>query len=204
MAKKDIYKYLIEAGLIVFSVLFALYINGWSDNQQTKRRVSQSLANITQEIKDNRWVVNQWYETHTAIEARIDSLLNGDLPELQAALEEKSFLAGPVLTGGRSIISVMMTSAAWETAKNTGLGSHFDLATMQQLTRVYAFQHIITDNTVVSITSFYFSKEAHQMDELPANLIQLLLLLNELISQEKTLMTMYDNILITLEATKDK
>lgn len=57
---KSLVKYLIEASLIVFSVLLALLLKEYRENLKQKKVIRKKLLSIEEELKSNLNVINDW------------------------------------------------------------------------------------------------------------------------------------------------
>jgi hypothetical protein len=69
--KTNYKKYLAEGTLIIFSVLFALFINKLFDDYQTNQKKVAALESIEQELLRNQSILKNWKEKHIAIRDRI-------------------------------------------------------------------------------------------------------------------------------------
>ena len=50
-------KPLFESALIIFSVLFALFVNRYAENQRTQEQKQIALGRIVEEMKSNRTII---------------------------------------------------------------------------------------------------------------------------------------------------
>ncbi|MGB0892589.1 MAG: hypothetical protein ACPGUU_09575 [Flavobacteriaceae bacterium] len=193
--KKGLKKYFSEGVLIVFSVLFALFINRMSENYSTQERKKVAIENIKKELKNNYNILKGWQKNHTLMNANISKIVEGKNDSLKEQLNKGNYLNFGLLTNGKSLINSVLSDTAWETAKATNIISEFDFNTIQKLTQTYKMQHVLSEKTILNITNLFFSSEAHQMDKLDNTLLQFSLRFNELVGQEQTLDYMYKNTL---------
>ena len=184
-------KYLGESILIIFSVLFALFIDQQVVNWQIAKKKRVALESIRQELYRNQAIVSAWKAKHIAIRDRIGSVLDGKNDSLKVALQAEKYLNLYLLTNNESLIDALLTDTAWESAQSTGIVSEFDFETTQKLTHVYSMQDIMLDKTVMKITDYYFDSSSHDMDKLEQILIQFQLRFWELTGQELLMEDLY-------------
>lgn len=190
--KKKYQKNLIEGLLIVFSVLFALFINKLYDNYQTLKKKEIAMESIAKELHRNKVVMKDWKERHTQIMEKLNQLINGEEDSLKKELKNQTFFHLGLLTEDRALIDDVVTSTAWESAKTTGIISEFEFETTQKLTRVYSLQELITEKSVTKILDYYFEPGTHQLEDIEAILIQFKLRFRELVGQEILMMYLYE------------
>ncbi|WP_422359258.1 hypothetical protein [Reichenbachiella sp.] len=192
MAKKHFGKHIREGVLIIFSVLFALFINKTAENHKTNQKKEIAIESIHKELYRNYWTIKRWNEQHAAIIARLDSLSSGLKPELELKLKQSDFFNMNLLIENGGLINSMLISSAWEAAKETGIFSEFDYELLQSITKAYDFQETLTDETIPKIMDTYFSKDAHRMEEIDLTLILFQLQMYQLYGHETLLLSFYD------------
>jgi hypothetical protein len=197
--KKSFKNYLAEGFLIVFSVLFALFISGVSDDFKVKKQKRIAIENIKMELNQNAKVLKIWQKDHKIIDRHISELINGKKDSLLAALKKKKYLDFGLITDSRSLINSILTDTAWETAKTTNIIAELDFELIEELTRTYTLQNIVVEKTLGGITDFYFSADTHDLSNLDRTLLQFNLRFNELVGQEKILEYSYTKTLKSLE-----
>ncbi|WP_460219436.1 hypothetical protein [Psychroserpens sp. MEBiC05023] len=189
---KYVKKYIAEGLLIVFSVLFALYINKVFDDYKTNQKKLIAFDSIQKELNRNSTIIANWKERHIKIRNRITEIIEGRNDSLKNELLKSNFLNLGVLTNNESLIDAIITNTAWESAKSTGIISEFDFETTQKLTHVYAMQDILTERTIINILDFYFDTNSHNMENIDNILIQFQLRFWELTGQEELMINLYD------------
>jgi len=189
--KTNVRKYLAEGLLIVFSVLFALFINKFFDDYKTHQKKTIALESIKKELYRNQAILKLWKERHISIRKRIASISEGKSDSLKTKLKQNSFLDLGVLTNNKSIVDAFLIDTAWESAKATGIIAEFDFETTQSLTHVYNMQDILTNKTLRMISDYYFSSASHDLQKLDQILLQFQLRFWELTGQEESLTTLY-------------
>lgn len=192
MAKKHFGKHIREGILIIFSVLFALFINKTAENHKTNQKKEIAIESIQKELYRNYWTIKSWNTDHLTIINRLDSLTNGLKPELQYELEHAEFFDLRPLLNNSGLINSMLISSAWETSKETGIFSEFDYEILQSITRTYDFQKALTDNTVPKIMDTYFSKSSHRMEEIDLTIKVFYLQMYQLYGHEQVLISLYE------------
>lgn len=195
---KNFNKYLAEGLLIVFSVLFALYINKSVATYETNKQKKIALESIRNELKSNAGIVAQWKTQHIKIRNRITDISEGKNDTLKSELLKYKYLNLGILTNNESLVNTVLSSTAWESAKSTGILTEFDFATIQKLTKVYSVQQMISDKTLEKILEYYFTSEAHDMQNLDRILVQFQLRFWELTGQEEILGSLYEEALAEL------
>ncbi|MEO0331670.1 MAG: hypothetical protein AAF223_08290 [Bacteroidota bacterium] len=61
---KEFKRLLVESALIVFSVLFALFINRYAESQKLRQQKQVALERIVQEMKSNRELIAEALDIH--------------------------------------------------------------------------------------------------------------------------------------------
>ncbi len=184
-------KYLGEGLLIVFSVLFALFINQSFDDYRTHQKKTIAQESILKELRANQAILANWQVKHTAIKQRLTSVIEGEADSLKTELQQYDYLNLGVLTNNEVLIDAVLTNTAWEPARATGIITEFDFETIQQLTLVYDLQAILLDRTTIQILDYLFAAESNDINNLDRTLVQLQLRLRELTGQEISLSGLY-------------
>lgn len=192
-------KYLGEGTLIIFSVLFALFINKAFESYQTHKRKEVALESITKELYRNQAILKRWKDKHVAIRDRLTELTSGKNDSLRQVLARKNFLDLGLLTDNESLIDAFLTNTAWESAKHTGVVAEFDFEITQKLTHVYDMQNVLTERTLAKILDYYFDNSSHEIENLDQILIQFQLRFWELSGQEILMVTLYEEALKALQ-----
>lgn len=186
---------LIEAVLIIFSVLFALLINKWHSNSQLAEQKDIALSSIKKEIAQNKKVIGYWQSKHLPFKEKINAIVEGKNDSLKNELRKYKYLNFAVLIENGTIVDALLANTAWESAKATGILSEFDFDMTRKLTEVYTMQDIIMNKTIDNIVQLYFDPSSHDMTNLESTLIQLQLRLLELTGQEALMDQFYEQAL---------
>ncbi len=191
-------KYLAEGALIVFSVLFALFINRISENIKLENRKGIAKESIKKELVQNAAIIKNWQEKHKVILERISSVMSGENDSLKIEFQEYDYFNLGLLTNNESIIDEVVTDTAWETTKSTELLSEFDFEISQNLTYVYKLQEILSEKTMNKILDIYFDINTQNLNNLDYTLIQFNLLFQEATGQENLLLDLYEKAISSL------
>ena len=193
MKANPLKKYLAEGLLIVFSVLFALFINKLSDDYKTRKQKVIALQSIKSELYRNAAIVADWRKKHAKVLGRLDSILQGKNDSLKAKLQGTDFLDFGMLTNEQSLIDATLTDTAWEAAKSTEIISEFDFESVQNITQAYKVQNILMEKTVTGMVGLFFDPVILDNQNLEMTLIQFNLRFGELVGQERTLEQLYED-----------
>jgi len=189
--KTNFKKYVGEGFLIVFSVLFALFINKSFESYQTYQKKEVAKASILKELYRNRAILSNWKKKHIVIRNQISNVIEGKNDSIRNELQKYDYLNLGVLTNDESLMDALLTKTAWESAKTTGIIAEFEYETIQKLTLIYAMQEVLTERTIVKILDYYFNTEAHDMQQIDKTLIQFQLRFWELTGQEELMVSLY-------------
>ena len=193
---KKIRDYLLEGFLIVFSVLFALFIENYVENLKTQKQKKLALERIRMEVERNSQILSDWISLHQKISNRIGKSTSGESDSLRNALLKYTSFNFGVLTDGKQVVNTILTNTAWETAKSTGIIAEFDFESIENLTQVYSLQNTVTNTTLQSIIQLYFDEGSHDMKRLDITLKQLDIRFHELVGQERVLANAYQSTLL--------
>lgn len=186
--------YLFQALLIIFSVLFALLINRYTENLKVKKQKNIAWSSIQQELTSNHAILLDWQQRHEKIFFRINELL--ELPD--DILQEKFFHTGSfyfgVMTDNKSILDDIMTNTAWETARSTGIISEFDYADVERLTKIYDLQENIINYTLRALMDLLHDRSSQSSEDIRVTLLLFRSLFYDLKSQEFLLLQLYEQI----------
>ena len=197
-------KYISESLMIVFSVLFALFINQLAQNYAKHKDKKIAQNNIVEELKNNEKIVKDWVKNHQKILNNLKDLTEDKNDSLKNLLVKNKFFELGMLNGNNSLTKEFPVSTAWETTKSTGIISEFEFEKIQVLTETYTQQNLILMQTFQKINDEYFSNLQHQPlsnyeNHIDQKSLQYFYLFRELVGQEKFLLDYYENILGKLD-----
>lgn len=189
--------HLFQAFLIVFSVLFALFINKYTEDLQLKKQKKLALQSISNEMKNNQLILHEWYSKHEQAEKRLDSLLL--LPEEELIRicfnNEKGGFDFSVITGKSNFVNSIMTSTAWETARTTGIINEFDFKHIEILTQTYELQHFLTYSSLNAFLEVMKDRKTYNPEEISTTLLLFKWAIKEMVGQEVLLGEVYEVLL---------
>jgi hypothetical protein len=184
LKKKQVIKLFVESGLIVFSVLFALFIDRMAANAKTNEQKRTALTRIHQELSENKTLIQEMIILHDEVIQSLNAAISKPNDTLRQQITRDGYLDYKLLANGKSLFPRYPSSTSWEAAKSTGIISEFDYETIEACEGAYASQEMILRNTLPKITEDIFSLDPSQMDQ---KLIKLRLKFVEISEQEKTL-----------------
>ncbi len=193
---KGLKRLLVESALIVFSVLFALFINRYAESQKTEQQKRIALERIVQEMKSNREHIAKALEIHKIALRNLQQAASDENDSLRIYMAEyKYFLDQRVfhhlLDGKISVYPVFPVNTSWQAALATGIVSEFNYQIVEILTDVYSTQEYFMEETFKAITeiiSFPIENENQTINTL-------LFPINELVQQEQKTIDVIDEAL---------
>ena len=188
--KNKFLKLLTDGLLIIFSVLFALFINRYAENAKTEKKKEIAIERIEKELLRNQAIITGWTEQHAKIKARIVNIVNDKQDSLRLEMLKYPMLRFDMLIE-KSLVDDFITNTAWQAARSTDIISEFDYDLILKLTNAYSLQEIIMDKTLMKLLDLYFDTEAHNMDNFDPTLLQLQLRFQELVGQEHLMQQLY-------------
>ncbi len=197
--KLDFRHLLIEALLIVFTVLLALTLNEWRTNVKERKLKDKALKNIISEIRSNKEDIESKLDYHLQISENIKLYLSND--SLWATLDHTSGIGAVSTIMTRGIANPNLQSGAWNSAVLSGVVNSFEYDVLYELSNLYQVQENGPNSTWKIMAGFF--SESSSFD--PANARQVTmkfqLAFRELYSQERSLLKDYEKALSLLEAS---
>ncbi len=190
--------YLLEAFLIVFSVLFALAIQNYVERLKIEKQKKIAIQRIKMEVERNSRILVEWVPEHQKIYDLLHTLAIGKNDSLRKALAQEKYFNFGILSNEKQIINDLLSNTAWDTAKSTGIISEFDFELVEELNKVYLHQELMMDGTLQNIITILLNQQTYDTLKLDANLKQLELNFRELTGQERVLAKLYEASLMKL------
>lgn len=139
---------LVEAFLIIFSVFLALLANEWRENQSEKELVNSVLANIENEIQNNKKMLEIRLPYHEAMNDSTNKFMQNHVAQTKAGLKFQKIPRLPDL--GIDTNKGMQTAGnfadtGWQVALNTGAFKNMNHDVRFLLSRVYNKQEELTE-----------------------------------------------------------
>lgn len=190
-SKNGLAKYALEAGLIVFSVLLALFLDQALTERRELQAVDELVGHIAGEISENLVIVNKWLPYHESVIVKIDAHLAS--PELQKNLINKTGINYFVLMED-GFLQDFYSVSAWQLAMQSQMISKLDFDTKRKISKGYYSQEYV-DGTLQRLIDFTFSRDAMDKAQLVHSLTLLRRLMQELVGQEYILRRNYQEAL---------
>jgi hypothetical protein len=191
--------YFLEGILIIFSVLFALFINNYSETLKTQRQKELALNRISKELEKNSKILAEWIPHHEKIYRRLYKSSSEKNYSLKNVLMQYDYFSFDVLSDNQRLFHALPSHTTWETAKATGMITEFDFELVEELTKTYALQDLVVNHTLQDVTQILLNQNTHDMKKLDANLRQLEIRFSELTGQERNLEKNYYSALVKLK-----
>lgn len=181
-----------ESMLIVFSVLFALFINKCQNDAKESERTETVLSNIKKEIERNRESTQKLITYHTSVLEKLDAV-------------HKDSLLGIFFRGNRFIIydnkiapsgvsQEVFKDIAWKAAEQEDIPSRISFEKSQLLFEVYHQQQNVY-GTISKLTAVLTDRETHRKDLIEETVAIMYLLFEKMKSQEEQLLFQYEKCL---------
>jgi len=200
MAKKkqSYWRFLLEAFLIVFSVVLALTLNEWRGSVKEQRQFSAIRQRIQTELIQSKAQVCRMVIEHGALVSHLDSLRKN--PRLLRRVVTSDGLDFDVLAPMGLATNMVYTGSAWQIACNSGLASNFSFEEQDCLPRFYEQQDII-NSYVEKLISFLISLDRHALED-PGNVVYLTRQMTwQLKGMEQRLKSLAEKAIATMEKT---
>ena len=189
-------KLLLEAALIVLSVLLGFAANEWQQRESERALTRTVLANFRREISLNLATLERVQPKHARLAVRLDTAAaaaHGDSTAFQV------FRAR--MEGGLDILPLQ--EAAWEAAAATGALRLLPYRTSSTLSETYIVQRGFLGQTIARFSDRFHSPANHDPAAQRSMLATEHMLMVELSEQEAYLMEIYRTALRTLPASGD-
>ncbi len=183
--------------MIIFSVLFALFVNEWRNNVNERKQTAVILNNIEQELQRNQAIAQEFYTYHEEV------LLNMRQIYEQDSLSEKFLGNGRFEifeVAPRGVYQKAYKNIAWEVAKEERISSRIDFDISSAIFEAYNQQNIV-NSTIARTLDLLNEPHIHDEQYLKQNVIRLATLFGELRGQEESLLTYYKYALQKLETS---
>ena len=169
---------LVEAALVVLSVLLALAVNSWRQNAINEDLAEQALRSIQEEIEFNQERVQRALDYHVPL---LDSLRQN--PDRGIAL-------------GQAFIQ----NNAWETAQATGAAAYIDYPVAAAVARVHSMQNQYETLSRTTLQVIYMGNVFMQPEAAPDRGRRFYPILQDFVSYERRLMQLYSEALEEIES----
>lgn len=186
-SKNNLGRYGLEAVMIVFSVLLALFFDQILEERREARMIDELLGYVADEMQRNLAIADEWLPYHQGAVAKTDRYLASE--ELQQSLLTTDGIDyGRMME--RGLIQDFYSSASWQLAQQTELTSQLDFEITQMMSEAYSSQQNV-NRTLDRFSDFFFDRATHDPAELAVSLRIYRMLLSELAGQESVLQDKY-------------
>ncbi|MFC2152288.1 hypothetical protein ACFLSE_07140 [Bacteroidota bacterium] len=192
---KKYFEYIIQTFLIIFSVLFALFLDEYRSNLKTDKELKQILFNVKQEIENNKTINNDMISYHEIVRKNIERVSETDsgIDSLKSDFGFQFHIIAPY-----GLMRKSVSNSVWQTAKlNPSLNS-IDFKKLQVIGSAYSQQQAIFEQVLI-LTELLRSREMLSNDKTYENLFLLYKEIIELKEKEVELNRIYDNLLKELD-----
>lgn len=179
-------KIVAESVLIVFSILLALAVDQWREEEKERELVRQSLQSFRQEMKQNKMRLDDIVPYHTGIRAMLIELQSsgaiGSRAELQSTI------------GIEGLRPPFLLDTAWKTAMATGALTIMDYETVSALSMTYTLQDRFREYSRSSLPAIV-AGGADRDRAIDAALHSAIVYLNDVTAGEEELRAVYEQAL---------
>ncbi len=196
--KVNLKKYFGEGLLIVFSVLFALFINKTYEDAKTNRYKNNAINQIKAELLDNQKVLEEWMADHNAILENLNKLIGSKDDNIQLFTENKNYLPVQIILDNKNLTNKPLSNSAWSSAQSIGIIAEFDFSTLQNINETYELQQLIIETSIEKIAERLFLR-SNDVENIKDLLIELRLRFLNLRGQEIRLKDLYRETINILE-----
>lgn len=190
-------KLVVDSTLIIFSVLFALFINECRSSAVERGKTEKMLKNIKIEIQNNHTILKDLKEYHSNVFKNIQTAYEQDSLE-STFFPGNFFIINKVADNG--IIQQTLTDIAWEIGKQNNISSRIEFESSLVLYEAYDQQKVVNE-TIDLLVSHLSTREILRKELLGESVFMIGREFNELIGQEGVLLRDYEN---ALEILKEK
>jgi len=188
-------EYIFQALIIIFSVLFALFLNEYRGNQKAERELDKIVFNIKSEVAGNSEVLKEVIPYHNNILLKLNSVIaNPDY--LKSIMTPAGVNLREIVKN--DILQKIVVKAAWDTAKLNGSMSGIETDKLMLMAKVYN-QLELTFQPVYAIVEMIYSREFLQQEKALENLLIIRGQLCELAGREQSLQRFYNELQQALE-----
>ena len=164
---RDLKEYVGESVLIIFSVLLALFLTEFINNQHERSQTKELLSNIKDELVRNRQNEQEQYVYQQGVLRRIDSALNS--PALQQKILANNVFNFKFLAPS-GVIYHDLSKVAWQVGQTHNIFLKIDFKLVERLTDIYDNQARI-DKLEDKLGSILLSYESRRPENIRETLI---------------------------------
>ena len=186
---------LLEAALIVLSVLLGFAVNAWQQRQNERELADRVLANFQREMQENLATLQRSYPLHSRFAERLKAAA------AREHADSSAFEVFASLMPREGLALAPLKEAAWETAQNTGALRLLDYRIASQLSETYVIQRSTMMQTQRLISERFLAPPNFDPAQQHTMLMTSYMLMVELSGQEAYLVEVYQKTLRQLAAS---
>lgn len=195
-ARENLARYTLEAILIIFSVLLALFLDSVLEDRKEARIVEELVSHVADEMRSNLAVVDEWLPYHRNVINEIDRYLAaGELR--QDLLTTDGIDYGRLMPKG--LIQDFYSHSSWQLAQQSEMTSRIEFDVTYAISQAYLSQQNV-NRTLQRFSDFVFDRSTHDPDQLVTSLRILRNLLQELSGQQSVLQHNYEEALRAVDS----
>ncbi|MDJ0919114.1 MAG: hypothetical protein QNJ05_15250 [Woeseiaceae bacterium] len=195
IAKEDLARYALEAVLIVFSVLLALFLDSVLEDRREARIINELTGHIADEMTSNLAIVDEWLPYHRTVIGEIDRYLASD--ELrQSLLTSDGIDFGRLMEKG--LIQDFYSDSSWQLAQQSEISSRIEFDASYAISQAYLSQQNV-NLTLRGFSDFFLERQTWDPEQLVTSLRILRNLLQDLAGQQGVLQHKYREALEALD-----
>ena len=188
-------RYVLDAILIVFSVLLALFLDSTLEDRREARNINELIGHVADEMQSNLAIVDEWLPYHRSVIDEIDRYLASD--ELRQSLLTADGIDYARLME-RGLIQDFYSSSSWQLVQQSEITSRIDFELTYAISQAYLSQQNV-NLTLQRFPDFVLDRATYDPDQLVVSLRILRNLLQELSGQHSVLQHNYREALRTLQ-----
>ena len=187
----------VEAIMIVFTVLLALTLNEWRSNNKAEALTEKVLVNILRELKTNQADLEAKKDYHLEMSDKLAVYNNSD--SLWSTLQYETGIGAVVQVIREGILNPNLQAGAWRSAELSGVINNFDYETIYILSNTYRVQEEGVASTWKHLATLFVSFDSYKKENARdfSRLIQMGF--RELNAQERNLLDKYHEAITLLE-----
>ncbi|HEU4560875.1 MAG TPA: hypothetical protein VFS20_23690 [Longimicrobium sp.] len=184
---------LLEAALIVLSVLLGFAVNAWQQRQNERELADRVLANFQREVRENLATLRRSHPLHRQFADRLQAAAR------RPHADSSAFEVFASLMPREGLALAPLKEAAWETAQSTGALRLLDYRVASQLSETYVIQRGTMMQTQRLISERFLAPPNFDPAQQRTMLMTSYMLMVELSGQESYLIEVYQSTLRQLE-----
>ena len=197
--RRDLFKLIIESGLIVFSVFLGLGLNELRSNYKMNLQVERAIEKITVELKNNLETVNAWLPYHQQVLNNFENAFNKSKDPHHYFSADRNELWQLMPKG---VVQALIDDTAWQSFRVSSVFSNLQFDRMVILSKIYKLQKEGVEVTIKRISDVLISRESLRAQNARENLILLKYAFAELVAQETYLIKSLNTTLDELKSIK--